>query len=242
MLYRARLLSYDEANHQADVELLDGPACRLTLPVLENCPAYHLAGDDDLAVQLWADVGGLVLGPYGGVPGDAELPGDLDLGGALGLAGAIESAPSALTRYWLSEVADIALADDTYVDVLTLTKGIAAYSTNRGLFSALLWLQFNGRTGSGSARMLQRLYSLTCWSFGGVAMSGALEQLGSDQGYNSGSVTATVQIKSGASETALTIEAKATWSSWGSGATLGAWLVGVSQATSSQHVITPSMA
>lgn len=70
-IVRAVITAYHAATHTADVRPVLGPAAILAgLPVIESCRPNLLAAHDNVAVLMWSDVGGLVLGPWGAVPGD----------------------------------------------------------------------------------------------------------------------------------------------------------------------------
>lgn len=69
LIIRARVEAYDSENHTADVQPILGPSARISdLPVIESCPTSLIQTGDTVAVVLWPDGSGLVLGPYGGVP------------------------------------------------------------------------------------------------------------------------------------------------------------------------------
>ena len=241
MMLRASVISLDSDDHELTVELQEGPAVELTLPILESCPQYHYDTGDDVLVWLWPDVGGVVLGPYGDTPGSAEIPGDLQVEGDLEVQGLLRGEPSTLTRYWQTKVGERAISDDTLTDIITFTKGTASYSSSRGLCTGLLFVSVNGRSSGGSWRLCSRVYLLTIYSLGTLNMVVDLQQLGSDNEQIGGAITLTVQQKSGTSSTSLTLEAKATWSGFGTGSQIAAHFVGHSHATTSAHIIVPAI-
>lgn len=64
-IIRALLESYDQSTHRADVRPARNPASLLTdLPVVRHCPGEFMADESEVAVLLWDDTGGVVLGPY----------------------------------------------------------------------------------------------------------------------------------------------------------------------------------
>jgi len=85
MIIRAILTAYYPATHTADVRPILGPAAVLQgLPVLMSCRADELTADRLVAVLLWSDVSGIVLGGYGALPPDPHtIPGGLTVVGAL---------------------------------------------------------------------------------------------------------------------------------------------------------------
>jgi hypothetical protein len=77
-IIRALLRNYYAATHTADVEPTEGPATLLSaLPVLMSTQGAHLVAGRAVAVQMWSDVGGIVLGPYSALPTDWNCPNDL---------------------------------------------------------------------------------------------------------------------------------------------------------------------
>ena len=68
-LLRARVEAYHSATHTADVQPILGPSARISgVPVIESCSTSLIQAGDTVAVVLWPDGSGLVLGPYGGIP------------------------------------------------------------------------------------------------------------------------------------------------------------------------------
>lgn len=66
-IIRAVVESYDEANHLANVRPRRNPASLYEgVAVARNCPGELIDDDDDVALLVWGDEGGLVLGPYNG--------------------------------------------------------------------------------------------------------------------------------------------------------------------------------
>ncbi len=78
-IIRAALREYHAATHTAQVEPVLGPASLVgEISVLMSCRPDLLTTGREVAVLTWSDVGGLVLGPYGGVPDDPPNAGDAD--------------------------------------------------------------------------------------------------------------------------------------------------------------------
>jgi len=70
-IIRAVLREYHAGTHTAEVEPVLGPASLVgEIPVLMSCRPDLLTTGRTVAVLVWSDVGGLVLGPYGAVPED----------------------------------------------------------------------------------------------------------------------------------------------------------------------------
>lgn len=68
-IVRALVRAYDATRHLADVELCAGPRALLCgVPVLTSAPPRHLTAGREVALLLWPDVGGLVLGPWSPAP------------------------------------------------------------------------------------------------------------------------------------------------------------------------------
>jgi hypothetical protein len=112
-------------------------------------------------------------------------------------------------------------SDDTFFDVLNFTAPGGAGSTSyRGVCSGILTITFHNRHTSGYVLARSRAYFVTVYCMyysGAYVMQSDIQQLGSDNAYEGGgfTITATVQEKSGASSTALTIEAKFTHTAFG---------------------------
>ena len=69
MIIRARVRAYDALTHTADLEPISAPEALMdNVPCLQSTPATDLVAGNTVAVLMWADVGGLVLGAYGGLP------------------------------------------------------------------------------------------------------------------------------------------------------------------------------
>lgn len=83
-LTRARVRSYNAVNHTADLEPIAAPEALMdNVPCLQNIPATDLIAGTHVLVLVWEDVGGLVLGAYGGTPtGGTSIPSPHDILGA----------------------------------------------------------------------------------------------------------------------------------------------------------------
>ena len=69
MIIRARVRAYDPVTHTADIEPISAPEALMdNVPCLQNIPTTDLVVGNTVSVLMWADVGGLVLGAYGGTP------------------------------------------------------------------------------------------------------------------------------------------------------------------------------
>ncbi|NLG50007.1 MAG: hypothetical protein GX552_07855 [Chloroflexi bacterium] len=74
---RARVVAYDASAHTATVELNDAPGMLLNVPVAMDVGGHLMTAGREVALLSWADVGGVVLGPYGAAPsGDPLMPGE----------------------------------------------------------------------------------------------------------------------------------------------------------------------
>jgi len=74
---RARVVSYDASAHTATVELRDAPGTLLSVPVAMDVGGHLLTAGREVALLSWADVGGVILGPYGAAPsGNPQMPGE----------------------------------------------------------------------------------------------------------------------------------------------------------------------
>jgi hypothetical protein len=248
-LLRATLVSYDSANHEADVVFDSAPGTVLTLPVATACPGYHLTGTPDLLVGLWPDRGGLVLGPTSTAPGSATIPGALtvegaaDIEGALAIDGNISSQPGTQQAFYVLGPNHKALSDDTYTDLITFTKSTGSFSARRGEFWGLLLVASTGDTSGGSTTRIVRAYLINVSSAGTANMILTLQQLGTDITNTTGGAgtqTLTVDQKS-TSQTSLTVQAKTTYGSF-SDCYLAAFLIGFSMSTyDASHMITPEL-
>lgn len=68
-IIRARVRAYDPVTHTADIEPISAPEALMdNVPCLQSTPATDLVVGNTVSVLMWADVGGLVLGAYGGIP------------------------------------------------------------------------------------------------------------------------------------------------------------------------------
>ena len=88
-IIRARLRAYDAVTHTADIEPIGAPEALMdAVPCLQSIPTTDLVVGNTVIVLVWGDVGGLVLGAYGGLPTTGHLDGDLNHDGtAIGLFG-----------------------------------------------------------------------------------------------------------------------------------------------------------
>jgi len=69
MIIRARLRAYHAATHTADLEPISAPEALMdSVPCLQSIPPTDLVAGNTAIVLLWGDVGGIVLGAYGGTP------------------------------------------------------------------------------------------------------------------------------------------------------------------------------
>jgi hypothetical protein len=68
-IVRALVRAYDASSHLAELELCTGPRALLSgVPVLTSIPPRQLVNGREVALLLWPDVGGLVLGPWSPAP------------------------------------------------------------------------------------------------------------------------------------------------------------------------------
>jgi len=78
MIIRARVRAYDAVTHTADIEPISAPEALMdNVPCLQSIPATDLVVGNTVAVLMWGDVGGLVLGAQGSTPTSVPSPHDI---------------------------------------------------------------------------------------------------------------------------------------------------------------------
>jgi len=137
-IVRGRVRAYYSATHTADVEAVRGPAALLSgLLVVSHCPAGFLTAGREVAVLLWSDVDGVVLGPYGVNADNWILPGDLTLGGQLKSTppDPVGSQVGGIVRAVFEKTG---IADNVLTAVFKITQTNEPGSTDGGAYSVFM--------------------------------------------------------------------------------------------------------
>jgi len=230
-IVRGRVRAYDAATHTADVEAVRGPAALLSgLPVVAQCPAGFLVAGREVAVLLWSDVDGVVLGPYGANADDWALNGILS------------SPYTPDTRAQEFHPAGIrAAANNIFYDILQFTAG-SGVSGKVATVSGLLTITALVYATGGYYQMRSRLLFVSLRKMTTSAMQSATQQIGSDNvvEYATKATTLTVQEKAGATATNLIIQAKVTCTDYNTGSLFYTFIAGCG-AMSSAQVITAAV-
>lgn len=227
-IVRGRVRAYYSATHTADVEAVRGPAALLGgLPVVAQCPAGFLSAGREVAVLLWDDVGGVVLGPYGA---NADH---------WALAGRLATPYTPTTRVHEFHPAGLrAVANNTFVDILRFTAG-SGQTGKVATVSGLLTLTALVYCTGGYYQMRSRLLFVSLRKMTTNAMQSVIQQIGSDNvlEWSSRATTLTVQEKAGATATELVIEAKVSAADYNTGNLFYTFIAGRG-AMSTNQVIT----
>ncbi len=226
-IVRARVRAYYSATHTADVEAVRGPAALLGgLPVVAHCPAGFLTAGREVAVLLWDDVGGVVLGPYG-APADHWA-----------IGGRLRSPYTPETRAHEFHQAGIRTASNgTFYDILQFTAGSGVsgkVATVSGLLTVTALVYVTG----GYYQMRSRLLFVSLRKMTTNAMQSVIQQLGTDNvlEWSIRATTLTVREKAGATAQNLVIEAAVSCTDFSSGSLFYTFIAGRGSMHASQAI------